>query len=36
MLQLGFGSAVSVVVFVLVMVVAWAYLRLLRAGTVAA
>jgi len=36
MLQLGFGSAVSVVVFALVMVVAWAYLRLLRAGTVAA
>jgi len=36
MLQLGFGSAVSVVVFALVMAVAWAYLRLLRAGTVAA
>lgn len=36
MLHLGFGSAVSVVVFALVMVVAWAYLRLLRAGTVAA
>lgn len=35
-LQLGFGSAVSVVVFVLVMAVAWAYLRLLRTGTVAA
>jgi multiple sugar transport system permease protein len=35
-LQLGFGSAVSVVVFALVMVVAWAYLRLLRTGTVAA
>lgn len=35
-LQLGFGSAVSVVVFVLVMAVAWAYLRLLRAGSVAA
>jgi multiple sugar transport system permease protein len=35
-LQLGFGSAISVVVFALVMVVAWAYLRLLRAGTVAA
>jgi ABC-type sugar transport system permease subunit len=34
-LQLGFGSAVSVVVFALVMAVAWAYLRLLRAGTVA-
>ena len=36
MLQLGFGSAVSVVVFVLVMGVAWAYLRLLRGRTVAA
>src|SRR5262249_44454480 len=35
-LQLGFGSAVSVVVFALVMAVAWAYLRLLRAGTVTA
>jgi multiple sugar transport system permease protein len=35
-LQLGFGSAVSVVVFVLVMAVAWAYLRLLRAGAVTA
>jgi len=35
-LQLGFGSALSVVVFALVMVVAWAYLRLLRAGSVAA
>jgi multiple sugar transport system permease protein len=35
-LQLGFGSAVSVVVFALVMAVAWAYLRLLRAGSVAA
>ena len=35
-LQLGFGSAVSVVVFVLVMTVAWAYLRLLRAGAVTA
>ncbi len=35
-LQLGFGSAVSVVVFALVMTVAWAYLRLLRAGTVTA
>jgi len=34
-LQLGFGSAVSVVVFALVMSVAWAYLRLLRARTVA-
>ena len=31
-LQLGFGSAVGVVVFALVMVVAWAYLRLLRDG----
>jgi multiple sugar transport system permease protein len=29
-LQLGFGSAVSVVVFGLVMLVAWAYLRVLR------
>ncbi len=29
-LQLGFGSAVSVVVFALVMLVAWAYLRALR------
>ncbi len=36
MLQLGFGSAISVVVFVLVMGVAWAYLRLLRARTVVA
>lgn len=36
MLQLGFGSAVSVVVFVLVMGVAWAYLRLLSTRTVAA
>src|SRR5215470_13572967 len=35
-LQLGFGSAVSVVVFALVMAVAWAYLRLLRTNTVAA
>jgi ABC-type sugar transport system permease subunit len=35
-LQLGFGSAVSVVVFALVMAVAWAYLKLLRAGSVAA
>src|SRR5262245_8684214 len=35
-LQLGFGSAVSVVVFALVMAVSWAYLRLLRAGTVTA
>ena len=36
MLQLGFGSAISVVVFALVMGVAWSYLRLLRAGAVAA
>jgi len=36
MLQLGFGSAVGVVVFALVMLVAWAYLRLLRAGEAAA
>jgi len=35
-LQLGFGSAVSVIVFALVMTVAWAYLRLLRTGTVTA
>jgi trehalose/maltose transport system permease protein len=35
-LQLGFGSALSVVVFALVMAVAWAYLRLLRTSTVAA
>jgi ABC-type sugar transport system permease subunit len=35
-LQLGFGSAISVVVFVLVMAVAWSYLRVLRAGAVAA
>ena len=35
-LQLGFGSAVSVVVFLLVMAVAWGYLRLLRAGAVTA
>jgi multiple sugar transport system permease protein len=35
-LQLGFGSALSVVVFVLVMGVAWAYLRILRTGSVAA
>jgi multiple sugar transport system permease protein len=34
-LQLGFGSAISVVVFVLVMAVAWSYLRLGRAGAVA-
>ena len=31
MLQLGFGSAVGVVVFALVMTVAWAYVRLLSA-----
>lgn len=36
MLQLGFGSAISVVVFALVMGVAWSYLRLLRASAVAA
>ena len=36
MLQLGFGSAIGVVVFVLVMAVAWAYLRLGRASAVAA
>jgi multiple sugar transport system permease protein len=36
MLQLGFGAAISVVVFALVMAVAWAYLRLLRAWAVAA
>jgi trehalose/maltose transport system permease protein len=35
-LQLGFGSALGVVVFALVMAVAWAYLRLLRASTVTA
>jgi multiple sugar transport system permease protein len=35
-LQVGFGSALSVVVFLLVMTVAWAYLRILRTGTVAA
>jgi multiple sugar transport system permease protein len=35
-LQLGFGSALSVVVFALVMALAWAYLRLLRTSTVAA
>jgi len=35
-LQLGFGSAVSVVVFALVMGVAWAYLRLLGARAVVA
>jgi multiple sugar transport system permease protein len=35
-LQLGFGSALSVVVFLLVMVVAWVYLRMLRTGSVAA
>jgi multiple sugar transport system permease protein len=31
MLQLGFGSAVGVVVFALVMTVAWAYVRLVSA-----
>jgi len=31
-LQLGFGSAIGVVVFALVMAVAWAYLHLLRAA----
>jgi len=35
-LQLGFGSALSVIVFLLVMAVAWAYLKLLRAGTTVA
>lgn len=35
-LQLGFGSAISVVVFVLVMVTAWVYLRALRPETVSA
>jgi ABC-type sugar transport system permease subunit len=35
-LQLGFGSALSVVVFVVVMAVAWAYLKILRTSTVAA
>jgi len=30
MLQVGFGSAISVIVFVLVMMLAWVYLRLLR------
>ena len=35
-LQLGFGSALGVVVFALVMTVAWAYLKLLRTSTVAA
>jgi multiple sugar transport system permease protein len=32
MLQLGFGSALGVVVFAAVMMVAWAYLRVLRRG----
>lgn len=32
MLQLGFGSALGVVVFAAVMIVAWAYLRVLRQG----
>jgi multiple sugar transport system permease protein len=36
MLQLGFGSAIGVIVFVLVMTVAWAYLRLLRREGLAA
>jgi len=36
MLQLGFGSAISVVVFALVMGAAWAYLRLLRPRAVVA
>jgi multiple sugar transport system permease protein len=35
-LQLGFGSALGVVVFALVMTVAWAYLKLLRTSTVTA
>jgi len=35
-LQLGFGSALSVVVFLLVMAVAWAYLKFLQAGTTVA
>lgn len=35
-LQLGFGSAISVVVFALVMLVAWSYLRLLRRQGLAA
>jgi multiple sugar transport system permease protein len=34
-LQLGFGSAIGVVVFAVVMVVAWAYLRLLHRQQVA-
>jgi multiple sugar transport system permease protein len=36
MLQLGFGSAIGVIVFVLVMMVAWAYLKLLRREGLAA
>ena len=32
MLQFGFGSALGVVVFAAVMIVAWAYLRVLRRG----
>jgi multiple sugar transport system permease protein len=36
MLQLGFGSALGVVVFALVMLVAWGYLRLLRQREAAA
>jgi multiple sugar transport system permease protein len=35
-LQLGFGAAVGCVIFALVMVVAWAYLRALGRGTAAA
>ena len=35
-LQLGFGSALGVVVFVLVMAVAWAYLKILRTSAVTA
>ena len=35
-LQLGFGAAIGVVVFALVMAVAWAYLRALRGAGVAA
>ena len=35
MLEFGFGSAIGVIVFALVMSVAWIYLRLLRAGEAA-
>ena len=35
-LQIGFGSAIGVVVFVLVMLVAWAYLRLINRQEAAA